>query len=71
MDEKTKDKLAEGTSAALSKMTTEVIRLADECGVDRDQLLSHVAEVFTMMVTVGTFKDYDLATEGEADGKAN
>ena len=65
MNEKTKDKLADGTSAALSEMTTKIIRLADECDVDRDQLLTHCAEVFTMMVTVGTFKDYDTSTEGE------
>ena len=63
MDEKIKDKLAEGTSAALSEMTTKIIRLADECKVDRDQLLSHCAEVFTMMVTVGTFKEYDTGSE--------
>ena len=69
MDKKTKDRLAEGTSAALSKMTTEIIRLADECGVDRDQLITHCADTFTMMVTIGTFKAYDLSTEDAPNGK--
>lgn len=50
------DKLVEITI----KATEQVINLADQCQVDRDEVFQHFARLVMFASTEGTFKTYEV-----------